>query len=378
MISVVEYLYEKYSDRKSLSKKDYLNIFKTILSKVSIPFPNETIEHFAQPGIIHELIIESFNSSKTTIEERRGNHEKLNSLLKLFPNKRTGVEIKLRVLGNKGRYPLEPIKRDKIRYEVFGSRPNLITINKIEAEDEFRNDSWIYWINRLELKFATAIILSAPGRAFFPYFNPYDTVSLNNDYVKKVPENQLVLFLNQWLDIKNSFVRPDGEMFNRVPRPDVSTYNYDKFNPNKSGFYDYFDSFSIRDHLLLRTSNYLLKALMHKVNLLFQEEALLQSFLALEGGLHLLQKKYGDSSTRLNRKLLRDIFQNKISYLPNGEGTYEFIEEGYFTRISLVHPEPDWGAEWNPYVHIGDFREYHGLARLVLSWTLCEKEIDDY
>jgi hypothetical protein len=254
----------------------------------------------------------------------------------------------------------------------------LITINKIEAEDEYRNDSWIYWINRLELKFATAIILSAPARWFFPYFNPYDTVSLNFEYVKNVPENQLVLFLNQWLDIKNSFVRPDGEMFNRVPRPDVSTYSYDKFDPNKSGFYEYFDSFSIRDHLLLRTSNYLLKALMHKANLLFQEESLLQSFLALEGGLHLLQKKYGDSSTRLNRKLLRDVFQNKISYLPNGEGTYEFIEEGYFTRISLVHPEPDWGAEWNPYVHIGDFREYHGLARLVLSWTLCEKEIDDY
>lgn len=378
MISVLEQLLSKYKGRKSFTKKDYLKILELILSESSVPFPNETIEHFAQPGIINELIFEWFKSSKTSVEEKRKNFDTLEELLQLFPNIRSRAEIKLRILGNKGVYPNKPIKRGNIRYEVFGSRPNLITINKIETEDKFRNDSWLYWISRLELKFATAIVLSAPGNGFFPYFNPYDTISLNYDYVKKIPDNQLVLFLNQWLDIKNSFVRTDGAMFNRVPRPDVATYNYKNFDPISSGFVDYFDSFSIRDHLLLRTSNYLLKALMHRSNMLFQEEALLQSFLALEGGLHLLQKKYGDNSTRLNRKLLKDVFKNKISYLPDGEGTYEFIEEGYFTRISLVHPEPDWGAEWSPYVHIGDFREYHSLARLILSWTLYEKEIDFY
>jgi len=62
--------------------------------------------------------------------------------------------------------------------------------------------------------------------------------------------------------------------------------------------------------------------------------------------------------------------------LPDGEGTFEFIEEGYFTRISLVHPEPKWGAEWNPYVHTSDFREYFQLTKIILNWALAEREIE--
>jgi hypothetical protein len=85
----------------------------------------------------------------------------------------------------------------------------------------------------------------------------------------------------------------------------------------------------------MRTSNYLLKALMNRGNLLFQEESILNSFFALEGSLHLLQRKYGDNSTKLNRKLLREIFKNKLTFLPQGERTYEFIEEGYFLQEFL-------------------------------------------
>lgn len=376
MIKLLKHISEKYQNINSLNKNDLSYIFKLILSECSIPYPYETFEYFLTPGIINELVIEIHNSSTITRDERFEFSNELDSLLKLLPTENKGEEIKLRILGNKGEYPNEPIKRGKVRYEVFNYRPTLITINKIESENQFKNDSWLYWISRAEIKFATAIILTAPYRNFYPYFNPFDTVVLNYDYVKLVPKDKLVLFLNQWLDIKNSFLEPNGGIFNREPRPDVSTYKYYKYNPVKSGFNSIFDSISIRDHLTLRTCNYLVKGLMHHSNMLFQEEALLSTFFALEGGLHMLQKKYGDNSTKLNRKLLREVFKNKINYLPDGEGTFEFIEEGYFTRISLVHPEPDWGAEWNPYVHIGDFREYHGLARLVMSWAICEQPID--
>lgn len=376
MIKVLKHICDKYRGRQSLGKQDLSYIFKLILDECSIPYPHETFEYYLTTGIINELVLEVHNSESVSRDERFDFHNELSTLLKLLPVKRKGEEIKLRILGNQGEYPNEPIKRGKIRYEVFNYRPNLISVNKIESENQFRNDSWLYWISRAELKFATAIILTAPYRNFFPYFNPYDTVVLNYADVIDIPEDKLVLFLNQWLDIKNSFVEPNGGMFNREPRPDVSTYKYFKYSPVNSGFNKIFDSISIRDHLALRTCNYLVKGLMHKSNILFQEEALLSAFFALEGGLHMLQKKHGDSSTKLNRKLLREVFKNEIKYLPSGEGTFEFIEEGYFTRIALVHPEPDWGAEWNPYVHIGDFREYHGLARLVMSWALCEQPID--
>jgi hypothetical protein len=270
----------------------------------------------------------------------------------------------------------EEIKRGKVWYKNFNSRPSIITLNKIDSEKKYSNDSWIYWISRTELKFATSLILSDSGTQLFPYFNPYDTISLNYEDVKDIPNEKIYYFLNRWMDIKNVFIQPDGNMFNRNPRPDISAYSYSNFDAKKSGFNNIFDAFSIRDHLLMRTSNYLLKALMNRRNLLFQEEAILNSFFALEGSLHLLQRKYGDKSTKLNRELLRDVFKNKLTFLPQGEGTYEFIEEGYFTRISLVHPQPRWGAEWNPYVDSEDFRDYFGISKMILAWVLGENETD--
>ena len=354
------------------SQKYILEIFEII----GIPIQNDSALHFGKPNILKELIIDIHNSPYLTIDERKEFNKEFSNVLKLFPKPKSREELKFRILGNKGLYPNKDIKRGKIWYKNFNSRPSLITINRVNSEKKYSNDSWIYWISRLELKFATSLILSDSGTRLFPYYNPYDTISLNYEDVKEVPRDKLFPFLNKWMDIKNVFIQPDGNTFNRNPRPDISTYDYSKFDEIKSGFNKIFDCYSIQDHLLMRTSNYLLKALMNRGNLLFQEESILNSFFALEGSLHLLQRKYGDNSTKLNRKLLKEIFKNKLTFLPQGEGTYEFIENGYLTRISLVHPQPRWGAEWNPYVDHEDFRDYFGISKMILAWVLGENKID--
>lgn len=367
----------KLKSKNKLTQRDLDYALSIIFETIAIPYPNaDIVKYFSQPGIIGELILDIHNSHWLDRDDREEIGKEFKFLYKLFPINRKGEELRFRILGNSGTYPISEIKCDRTWYSNFGHRPNLITINKIESEDQYKNDSWLYWVSRRELKFATSIILSSDYNNFFPYFNPYDTISINTQYTKNIPDQRLFEFLNQWLDIKNSFVKPDNGMFNRQARPDISTYRFDKFDFRKNGFENLFSAFSIRNHLLMRTSNYLIKALMNRTNLLFQEEALLNAFLALEGSLHLLQKKYGDNSPKLNRDLLRSVFKNEIKYLPDGEGTFEFIEEGYSTRISLVHPEPKWGAQWHPYVHSGDFREYFGLTKIILNWVLAEREID--
>ncbi len=372
VIELLSDIKDNAKQKKSISHSDSEKYILQIFEKIGVPIQDDTKKLFGKPEILKELIFSIHSSAFFTIDDRKTFNEDFTDFLKLFPKRKSKEELKFRVLGNNGLYPNIDIKRGKVWYKNYNSRPSIVTVNRINSEKEYSNDSSIYWISRTELKFATSLILSISGTRLFPYFNPYDTISLNYEDVKDVPDERLFDFLNRWLDIKNVFVQPDGNIFNRNPRPDISTYSYSKFDVKESGFNKIFDSFSIRDHLLMRTSNYLLKALMNRRNLLFQEEAILNAFLALEGSLHLLQRKYGDSSTKLNRELLRDVFKNKLNFLPQGEGTYEFIEEGYFTRISLVHPQPRWGAEWNPYVDHEDFRDYFGISKMILAWVLGE------
>jgi hypothetical protein len=375
--NLIPNLNSKLSGKNELTSRDLGKSLETIFEAIAIPYPNKDIvKYFAQTGIIGELLLDINNSHWLERDDREEISKDFHNLLKRFPTNHTGEELRFRILGNFGTYPINEIKSDKTWYSNFGHRPNLITVNKIEPEGQFRNDSWLYWISRRELKFATSIILAAEYIGFFPYFNSFDAISLNTSFTNKIPKSRLFEFLNHWLDIKNSFGSTGSEIFKRQLRPDITTYKFDKFDTKENGFEKLFNSYSIRNHLLLRTSNYFIKALMNRINTLCQEEALLNAFLPLEGSLHLLQKKYGDNSPKLNRVLLKSIFKNEIKYLPDGEGTYEFIEESYSTRISLVHPELKWGAQWNPFVHIGDFREYFGLSKIILNWVLAEREID--
>ncbi len=211
----------KAIQKKSISHSDSEKYTLQIFEKIGIPIQNDSAKLFGKPGILQELILDIHSSAYFTIDERKLFNEDFNEFLKLFPKPQSKEELKFRILGNNGLYPNVDIKRGKVWYKNFNSRPRIVTVNKINSEKEYSNESSIYWIARTELKFATSLILSDSGTRLFPYFNPYDTISLNYEYVKDIPNEEIYYFLNRWMDIKNVFIQPDGSMFNRNPRPDI-------------------------------------------------------------------------------------------------------------------------------------------------------------
>jgi hypothetical protein len=139
-----------------------------------------------------------------------------------------------------------------------------------------------------------------------------------------------------------------------------------------NGFERVYDKFSINNQLLLRTSNYLSKAFMLERNRFFKEEVVANIFICLEGCLHLLQKKWGDSKPTLNLKLLEINFKSVL----NEESLFEFIKEAYSKRIALLHPQSKWGSQWMPYVDFHDFFDYYKICKHLLRYYLTDDIID--
>ena len=152
--------------------------------------------------------------------------------------------------------------------------------------------------------------------------------------------------------------------------PDISLYEFRDFKNFINDFNNLYDAFSIRDHLLLRTSNYLVKSIMLWKNRMYGEEALANVLFSIEGGLHLMRRKYGDHSKKLNLKLLERVFIDKF---PDGSNLFEFIQEGYHKRISIVHPEPNWGAKWMPFLMAEDFYEYYRISKRLMNFVLANR-----
>ena len=149
---------QKKSISDSDSKKYILQIFETI----GIPIQKDSA-FFGKPSILKELIFDIHSSDYFTIDERKTFNKDLKGFLKLFSYSKSKEELKFRVLGNKGVYPNKDIKRGKVWYKNFNLRPSITTINNINSEKEYSNESSIYWISRTELKFATSLILSNSG-----------------------------------------------------------------------------------------------------------------------------------------------------------------------------------------------------------------------
>ena len=61
---------------------------------------------------------------------------------------------------------------------------------------------------------------------------------------------------------------------------------------------------------------------------------------------------------------------------PKGLELFSFIKEGYDKRISLVHAEPDWGAEWSPFLLADDFFEYFNICRELLNLILIDRNVE--
>lgn len=365
-IKVAEDLGTKFKDRVSISKNDLEYIFDNVSEKLGIASPPREIKtNLLHKQIVYELLIYLQISPFLLREDRVKLNDGLKNLYQLLKSEKGKYYWKFRILGSRGFYPRPTIKRGDIYYTHFHLKPILLTKNRYESEEQFNNSSEITIVTRNELKFATAVFCSSIGLDHV-HFNSFESLELDGKIMSTIPEElQLVIFM-ELMEYKRKcypVTHYGGEFADESP----VGYLYGTYN-KINDFNLAFDAFSIRDHLLMRTSNHLMKSVMLWMNRTFAEDAIMHTFIGLEGCLHLLQKKWGDSKPQLNLKLLQEKFANTLE----SEQVFDFIQEAYHKRIKLVHPEPKWGAEWNPFLMAEDFYEYFKISRWLLFYYLTD------
>lgn len=366
---------EKFKDKSRLSKIDLEYLFNSIIELLNLPFPpSELKKYFLHPNIISDLFIEVINSDNLTPDDRFNSRESFDSIFKSIGKQVSDYSIDFRILVPGGNYPNTELNRAGCKYTINNQIPILKTKNRTK-KDIFADNSLINWLTRNELRFATAITCAPEYGILHLSFTGHNRLKLDYNCIKEIPKELEIYFLRELLDIKRRYIPIGVRAWDRKPLADVNEYEFSDFKESISYFNQLFDNFSIQNDLLLRTCNYFIKARMHWDNDINAEEAVNSNFFCLEGCLHLIQKKLGDLKPKLNRKLLLDFFKNDF---PNGENLFDFIQEGYSKRISLVHAEPEWGAEWDPFIISEDYYEYFKICRILLNFVLIERFIDDY
>jgi hypothetical protein len=366
---------ERFKHKSELTNSDYEYIFRSLIGLLELPFPpSELIRYFIHPKIIFELFIKIFNSDALSRDDRVEMHESFKEINRLIKRNKGKYSITFRILAPGGSYPNIELSRKSCKYTINNQYPVLITKNRIK-KDFWADTSIINWLTRSELKFATSVMCAPKQGTPHFHFTSYNALKIDSDCVDHIPNELKTSFLRELLDIERRFYPIGVNSWNRKPLADVNEYEFFDFQNHIAGFNQLFDSFSIQDDLLLRTSNYFVKARLHWDNLITAEEAIANSLMCLEGCLHLIQKKHNDNRPHLNMKLIENVFLNKI---PNGVNLLEFIKEGYNKRITLIHAEPKWGADWSPFVTSEDFYEYFKLCRILLNYILITRHLDDY
>jgi hypothetical protein len=366
---------QRSQDQFLLDCTERKSVFNNILNILNIPHPPTELEkYFLHPNILSELIFELINASHLSRDERTELNPLFTKVHKNLKKKISNYSYRLRVLSPGGLYPNIQIKREFSNYFIQNQQPVLITKNR-NYKNSFPYFSIINWLTKTELKFATSIMCAPQRGVFHLCFTSFNTVNIDCECFEGIPENLKNQFFREYFEIKKRFTPIGVSSWHRHTQPDITTYEFGNYEDNIQPFNEIYDKFHITNDLLLRTANYFVKAIMLWENQIYAEEAIANTFFCLEGCLHLLQKKYGDFNPKLNMKLLETVFKRDITM---GENIFEFIKEGYELRIALVHPEPEWGAEWSPSVTSEDFYEYFGLCRELLSFILIDRSLNDY
>ena len=194
------------------------------------------------------------------------------------------------------------------------------------------------------------------------YLNERALIGLNNnDIINLLFE--LLLIKKREIDFTSSF--PGNGFY-------LSPFQFNNFN-NITDFNNIYDNIDEKDQLLLRTLFYFVKSSMLWNNRCFGEDAISNVLFSIEGALLLLQRKNGYSEKNINREALTEIFLNTFN---NGKELFEFIQEGYDKRISIVHANPKNGAEWSPFLMADDYYEFYNILRMLLNYIIIDKIIE--
>lgn len=365
-------LEQKFASKNQLNFSDRKYIFNSIIDKIGISFPNNDIKpYFIHENVIYLLLLQAQKSDKLILDDKSEIIKNLDSLIEKLNITKSNRYIKYRVLGYKGYYPNIDIHRNSCDYTCFNLFPTIITLNN-SAEHFYSNDSEVYWITRNELKLATSLMLTSSKGSIYFYFNDYNTYDIDYKVIENIPKGLTVWFLSELLFLQNRFT-PINTFSGRELQADVSLYQFFDIKRDLTYFNKIFDSYSIRDQLLMRTSLYLIKSIMLWQNKNFGEDAIANVCFCLEGCLHLIQRKFGKGSIKLDLGFLKSIFINSFNH---GDDLFDFISEVYDKRISIIHPEPRWGADWSPFLFADDFYEYFEICKELLNFILIERIIE--
>lgn len=368
-IDLFKFFEEFDANLTSLSKAELEKLFLYCIESLNIPFPNkELLQYFINIHFIELLLIRVHN--KLPLDYRI---QKKSQLFERLQAPKSKYFCQYREFGPLGSYPDIEIIRGNCHYSHVQCYPLLLTKNSYATETEFTNYSEVTWLTRNEAKIASCMICSPEYGYFSLDFRGQNTIRIDYNFIKPIPTHLRIRVLSEVLQYLNVFSPIDGGPFSREPKQDITYYNFVNFKESYESFKRLFDSFSIRDHLLLRTSNYFVKASMLWMSQVFGEDAIANTMFCLEGCLLLIQRKHKASPKKINLSLLKSIIENTY---PFGKSLFEFIKEGYEKRISIVHPSPRWGAGFYPFLLADDYYEYYDVCKLLLNYVLIDRVLD--
>jgi hypothetical protein len=276
--------------------------------------------------------------------------------------------VKARILGQLGRYPNLEIKKKNVKYSFRNGIPILITEEK--GKDYLKDDSEVSFLNIWELKLAASIILIKNPSLLNFYFDYFNIIYLDEKSFLGLNSNEVTNLLFELLLIK----RRDDDIVFFFSEKDFYSNTYQFSNIDKiKDFNIIYKSINTKDKLLMRTLFYLIKSKMLWTNPCFGEDAISNTLFSLEGALLLIQRKKGYSEKKINIEVLKKIFNSTFG---NGRDLFEFIQEGYEKRITIVHANPKNGVEWPPFLMADDYYDYFNISRMLLNYIINNKIID--
>jgi len=348
----------------SRTKKSLKIIFCELLALEGLAIPKDYIvKILSSQTLLYSLIID--------IRFKMPKPQEIDKYLKnLRPQKiidQSKYSLQLRRLGSQGLYPNYAFSRRNFEYTFVNGCPVLITKNSWQAENYYSNGSELSFMSREELKFSTALLCCSKEPGYTLDYLGRNTVGLNAKHLLGLSNEKRLEVLIEWDTLVNHFQNDSYETSKTKPflKSDLAI---DEFN-------EYYDNFSIRDQLMMRTSFLYVKAKMLWLNPSFHEDALANIFFCIEGALLLIQRRNHHSHKQINMSFLKS---HLIKLFPHGKYFFEFIEEAYQKRIEIVHPQNRWGSKWSPTLFQSDFQTFSGVAKQLLILAIADKVVNPY
>lgn len=353
-------------NREILSKEEIKLIIRGLLKSIDLPdflsaYPDSIYNEF----ILRELSLLLWNTTTTPIRKYLIDKEISPSAINI--KKTSNNRIKARILGAEGLYPNTAIGQNKNILSFKNGVPLLIT-----EDNDTDYSSEIQFINSEELKMSAAIMLTIESRTGALYFDNHNLISINAQSLDGLNNQTIVDLLFELLLIKST--RDERPSFFTTQEVSLSRYKFYDFEKTGKEFSEIYNSINRNDELLMRVLFYLVKSRMLWSNTSFGEDAIANVFFALEGTLLLIQRKQNLSDKQIDLSELKKFFINTFL---NGENLFEFIQEGYDKRISIVHAHPNDGVEWTPFLMADDYFEYEEILKMLLVYVLTGKVIED-